>query len=76
MIEDTMTTGRSTLQAVEAVRSHGSEIVGVLTLVDRSENAAGFYEAQGLPLISIFTGTELLAAAKEASSDDPGGRLP
>lgn len=72
MVEDTMTTGRSTLQAVEAVRSLGSEIVGVLTLVDRSENAAGFYKAQGLPLISIFTGAELLEAAKDAASDDQG----
>ncbi|MGB1841931.1 MAG: orotate phosphoribosyltransferase, partial [Longimicrobiales bacterium] len=37
MVEDTMTTGRSTLQAVEAVRAHGANLVGVLTLVDRSE---------------------------------------
>lgn len=66
MIEDTMTTGRSTLEAIEAVRTHGTEIVGVLTLVDRSDRAEGFYEAQGLPLISIFTGEEIVAAARDA----------
>lgn len=66
MIEDTMTTGRSTLQAVEAVKSHGASIVGVLTVVNRSENAADFYEGIGLPLLSIFTGAELLEAAREA----------
>ena len=66
MVEDTMTTGRSTLEAVEAVRMHGSSIVGVLTLVNRSENAAAFYEQQGLPLISLFTGNELLVAARSA----------
>ena len=65
MIEDTMTTGRSTLEAVEAVRTHGTEIVGVLTLVNRSDGAERFYQAQGLPLISIFTGEELLAAARK-----------
>lgn len=64
MIEDTMTTGRSTLQAVEAVRAHGSAIVGVLTLVDRSESAAAFYEQQGLPLLALYAGSELLAAAR------------
>ncbi|MDA0327775.1 MAG: orotate phosphoribosyltransferase [Gemmatimonadetes bacterium] len=64
MVEDTMSTGHSTLQAVEAVRTHEASIVGVLTLVNRSESAAAFYEQQGLPLISVFTGTELLEAAK------------
>jgi orotate phosphoribosyltransferase len=64
MIEDTMTTGRSTLEAVEAVRMQGAAIVGVLTLVNRSENAAEFFENQGLSLISLFTGAELLEAAK------------
>jgi orotate phosphoribosyltransferase len=66
MIEDTMTTGRSTLQAVEAVRALGAEIVGALTLVNRSEHAARFYEEQGLKLLSIFTGAELLEAARNA----------
>jgi len=65
MIEDTMTTGRSTLEAVEAVRMHGASIVGVLTLVNRSENAEAFYDAQGLTLISLYTGNELLAAARD-----------
>lgn len=67
MIEDTMTTGRSTLEAVEAVRSHGAQIVGVLTLVNRSESAEAFYAQQGLPLIALFSGTELLEAARDAS---------
>ena len=64
MVEDTMTTGRSTLEAVEAVRMQGAQIVGVLTLVNRSDTAEAFYQAQGLPLISLFTGDELLEAAR------------
>jgi orotate phosphoribosyltransferase len=64
LIEDTMTTGRSTLQALEAVRAVGAEVLGVLTLVNRSDNAEGFYAQQGLPLISIFRGDELVEAAR------------
>lgn len=64
MIEDTMTTGRSTLEAVEAVRTHGAKIVGVLTVVNRSDNAEAFFAAQGIPLIYLFTGNELVEAAR------------
>lgn len=66
MVEDTMTTGRSTLEAVEAVRHHGADIVGVITLVNRTDGAAAFYEQQGIPLISVFSGMELVEAARKA----------
>jgi orotate phosphoribosyltransferase len=64
IVEDTITTGRSTMEAVEAVRTHGAQIVGVLALVNRSDSAAVFYKGLGLPLIAIFTGPELLEAAR------------
>ena len=66
MVEDTMTTGRSTLQAVEAVRELGAEIVGLLTLVNRSERTNSLFEEQGLSLISLYTGAELVEAARNA----------
>jgi len=37
IIEDVITTGRSALQAIEAVQSAGGKIAGVLALVDREE---------------------------------------
>ena len=64
IVEDTITTGRSTLEAVEAVRTLGAQITGVLALVNRSDGAAAFYESQGLPFVAIFTGAELLEAAR------------
>lgn len=68
MIEDTMTTGRSTLDAVEAVREHGATVVGIFTVVDRSEGAAeGLYAESDLPLLSVFTGAELLEAARDSA---------
>ena len=66
MVEDSMTTGNSTLKAVEAVEGHGAEVVGVLTLVNRSEGAEALYRSRGLPLIWIFTGQELLEAASDS----------
>jgi orotate phosphoribosyltransferase len=66
VVEDTMTTGRSSLEAVEAVRAHGADVVGVLVLVNRTSEAAATYEREQLPLIWIFTGEELLRAARVA----------
>jgi len=67
IVEDTVTTGNSSLDAIEAVRAHGATVVGVLVIVDRSGGAAGkLYAQHGLPLITIFTGDELLAAAQSA----------
>lgn len=64
VVEDTMTTGKSSLSAVEALRAHGTEIVGVLALVNRSSDATALYESEGIPLLWVFTGDELLRAAR------------
>jgi orotate phosphoribosyltransferase len=68
MVEDSMTTGGSTLKAIDVVEAHGSVVVGVMTLVDRSESARQRFAERGLPLISVFLGTELLAAARSYSN--------
>ena len=39
IVEDTITTGRSSMEAVAALRSHGAQILGVLCLVNRSDGA-------------------------------------
>ena len=64
MVEDSMTTGKSTLQAVRAIQEFGATVVGVLTLVDRSDNATALFADEGLPLLSVFTGEEILEAAR------------
>ena len=56
---------RLTLDAVEAVREHGATVVGIFTVVDRSEGSAGaLYAEIGLPLLSVYEGLELLEAAR------------
>jgi orotate phosphoribosyltransferase len=64
VIEDTMTTGRSSLEAVDAVLEHGARVIGVLALVNRSHDAAGTFERRGVPLLWVFSGEELLQAAR------------
>ena len=53
-VEDTSTTGRSVLTAVEALREAGAEVVGVAVIVDRSTGARERIEAGGCDYRSAF----------------------
>ncbi|MDT8368094.1 MAG: orotate phosphoribosyltransferase [Longimicrobiales bacterium] len=64
VVEDSMTTGGSALRAIDAVRSHGAEVVGILTLVDREEGGAEAIAEHDLPLVALYSGPELLEAAR------------
>ena len=59
LVEDTMTTGGSTLEALEAVTAAGAKVARVLCIVDRSEGAADAFQARGLELESLFTRRDL-----------------
>ncbi len=66
VVEDSMTTGGSALQAIEAVRAHGATVAAVLTVVDREEGARTVLVAEKIPVIALFSGRELLEAARES----------
>jgi orotate phosphoribosyltransferase len=56
LLEDVVTTGGSSLRAVESLKAVGVKVVGVIALVDRLEdNGRETIEAAGLPLISLAT---------------------
>jgi orotate phosphoribosyltransferase len=55
ILEDVTTTGGSALQAAEAVRAAGAEVVAVLTIIDREEGAAEAFAAAGLRFEAILT---------------------
>lgn len=59
VIEDSMTTGGSALNAAAAVRAEGGEVIGALTLVDREEGAQEALAAAGVPLVAFTTAAEL-----------------
>jgi orotate phosphoribosyltransferase len=56
IVEDVVTTGGSTLQAIEAVREAGHEIVGVVAVLDRLAGGAERIEAAaGAPYVALTT---------------------
>ena len=59
LVEDTMTTGGSTLEALDAVSAAGGKVTRVLCIVDRGEGAAEAFAARGLTLESLFTRKDL-----------------
>jgi orotate phosphoribosyltransferase len=62
IVDDVCTTGASTIQAIEAAREFGFDVVGVMCLVEREE-AGGRVNvektATPAPFVSIFTATEV-----------------
>ena len=60
IVDDVMTTGGSSVQAIEAVREDGANILLVLTIVDRLEGAAETFAAQQLPFRALYTADEFL----------------
>jgi orotate phosphoribosyltransferase len=64
IVDDVCTTGSSTIQAIEAAREFGFEVVGAMCLVEREE-AAGRPSveraAAPAPFVSIFTADDVRA---------------
>ena len=58
--EDTITTGGSTLRAIEAIDTAGGTVLGILTIVDRGEGARERLAEEGYEVRSLFTAQELL----------------
>lgn len=63
VVEDSLTTGSSSLRAVQALEAHGVRVLAVLALVDREEGGGEAIEEAGYPFLSLYTAAELLAAS-------------
>lgn len=59
LLEDTCTTGGSTLDAAQVVEEAGGKISRVLCLVDRGEGAVEAFADRGLQLEALFTRGDL-----------------
>lgn len=68
VIEDTITTGSSARKAIDAVRSEGGEVVGVLALVDRQEGGREALESIGIPVLALTTADDIVRRADARSS--------
>ena len=62
VLEDIATTGRSALDAVEALRNAGARVSRVLVVVDREEGARDLLADSGVSLDALLTASDLLAA--------------
>lgn len=59
VLEDVVTTGKSAMKAVERLRDAGYIVDTVISLVDRLQGGAEFYESVGLNFQAVFTITDL-----------------
>lgn len=65
IIEDVVTTGASTLKAIDGALQAGFQIVKVLALVDRQEGGREELLKNGYELESIYTTEDLVRVARE-----------
>lgn len=61
LVEDVITTGGSTLTALEACQLAELRVRGVVALVDREEGGRAVLEGRGLAVEALFTAQELLS---------------
>ena len=59
LLENTVTTGASTLEALDAVVAEGGKVARVLCLVDRGEGAASAFAERGIALEALFGRADL-----------------
>jgi orotate phosphoribosyltransferase len=62
LLEDVVTTGGSTLSAATKLRAAGYVVSGVVAIVDRLEGGRDAIEADGLPLVALFTRADFIPA--------------
>ena len=63
VVDDVITTGGSTIQAIEKIEADGGRVAFAIVLVDRQEqNGRANIEARGCPVVAIFNRQEILAA--------------
>ena len=60
VVDDVITTGGSTIKAIEAIERAGGKVKFALILVDREEGGRAAIEAKGVPVVSLYSRSSLL----------------
>lgn len=60
MLEDVITTGGSSLRAIEHARNFGLRVDRLITIVDRGENSKAVFESVGVEFLSLVHVNELV----------------
>jgi orotate phosphoribosyltransferase len=58
-VEDTVSTGRSLLEAIDRLKEAGAEVVAATTIVDRSPTVADRFAQAGIPWRPLLTWSDL-----------------
>ncbi|MBR8840492.1 MAG: orotate phosphoribosyltransferase [Stigonema ocellatum SAG 48.90 = DSM 106950] len=70
VVEDTITTGQSAMKAVERLKVVGYTVNQVISLIDRQQGAAEFYQSVGLKFEAVFTIREVQERYGELGSGE------
>jgi orotate phosphoribosyltransferase len=68
IIEDVITTGGSTIKAIERAKRCGLRVQGVVVLIDRQEGGREAVESMGVPVKVLLTKKEIFEAYKTLST--------
>ncbi len=60
VVDDVITTGGSTLKAIDAIEAAGGKVAFALVLVDREEGGRQAIEARGIPVLALYSRSTLL----------------
>lgn len=60
VVDDVITTGGSTIQAIDVIEKNGGKVAFALILVDREEGGREAIEARGVPVVSLYSRSSLL----------------
>lgn len=73
VFEDTVSTGRSILDALDAVQATGARVVAAVTILDRGEVAAAAFAQRDVPYLALLSyadlGIDPIASAAGTASD-------
>ena len=65
IVDDVITTGKSTIEAINKAKEAGLEIVQVISLIDRQEGGKENIESLGYPVEAVITREEVMELYRE-----------
>lgn len=69
VLEDVVTTGGSAMKAVHRLRDAGYTVDEVISLVDRQQGGAEFYQKEGLKFRAVFTIADIQQRQKQLETE-------
>ena len=78
LVEDVLTTGKSSLESIDCIKSFGAEVMCLASIIDRSNNNLEFdcpYTSLAKINAPIFSETDIPLTLKKISAVKPGSRF-